>query len=182
MTRSLKEPYYPNPVPTDPARLQQYLFDEFNKIKDALVPQPVALAIEETDTYVVGTLPNWVQAFVGGTPAWDVPGGSFDSVTGFWTCPQQGLYSADIQLKVEPFGSGNKQYYAGVRLYKDSGGVVEYRETTDGGDDAVPLGVTLSGLLPLLQGDILGVEFTIVHDQFTGVADYNIGWQMLRVS
>ena len=144
MPKSLELPYYPNPVPTDPARLQQYLFDELNKIKTAFVAQPVALSVEEIDTYAVVTAPNWVVAFIGETPTWDVPGG-FDSVTGLWTCPQSGLYSADVQLEVAPFGAGNKQYYAGVRLYRDSGGAITYKETTDGGDDSVPLGVTLAG-------------------------------------
>lgn len=182
MTRSIKLPYQPNIVPTDPAELPRWLDVELNKISLALVAQPVAMAIDETGDYVVYTFPNWGRVFVGVAPSWDVPGGNFDTATAIWTCPQSGLYSLDANLKVEPYGSGNKNYFAGVRIYRDSGGVITYKETTDGGVDNIPLGVQLAGLVPLLQGDQLAVEMTIVHETFVGTAPYDIGWQILWVA
>ena len=182
MPNSINIPYSPGQVPTGVDGLPRFLADEFRRIQEALVAQPVALSVDETGDYTVGTVANWVRAFVGATPGWDVPGGNFDSTTGIWTCPQSGLYSITSELEVSPYGLGNKNYYAGIRIYRDSGGVITYRETTDGGVDNVPLGVTLAGLIPLLQGDQLAIEMTIVHETFVGTAPYDIGWQVLAVS
>ena len=182
MPNSINIPYTPGQVPTGVDGLPRFLADEFRRIQEALIAQPVAMAVDETGDYAVGTVENWVRVFVGATPSWDVPGGNFDSVTGIWTCPQSGLYSLDANLKVEPYGAGNKNYFAGVRIEIDRGGVITYKETTDGGVDNIPLGVQLAGLIPLLQGDKLAVEMTIVHETFVGTAPYDIGWQILAVS
>jgi len=182
MPKSLPYVYKPDPSPYTLDDVPRYLEQELNRIAQALIAQPVAMAVEEVGDYIVYTFPNWVRVFVGVAPSWDVPGGDFDSATGYWTCPQRGLYSIDANLEVQPYGSGNKNYYAGVRIYRDAGGVITYNETTDGGVDDIPLGVNLSGLIPLDQGDILAVEITIVHETFVGTAPYDIGWQILRVS
>ena len=184
MPKSIPLPYHPNPVPSQLDDVPRYLYDELVRIKEAFIEQPTAMAIETSFDYTVTTVLIWDRIFNDGVvvPTWDIPGGGFDNTTGEWTCPQDGLYSIDVQMTVQPYGAGNKDYYAGLRLYKDSGGVVEYRETTDGGDDAIPLGVTLSGLIPLLQGDVLAVDAAVVHDQFVGTTTVDVGWQILRQS
>lgn len=182
MPRSLSVPYYPNPTPLDAEDLPRYLEDEVRRIREAMIAQPVAMTVDEIDSIVVTTDINWLQVFIGETADWDVPGGSWDPTTGVWTCPQSGLYSTDLQAEIQPFGAGNKNYYAGIAITRDRGGALLRWENTDGGDDAIPLGVTLSGLVPYLQGDKIHAELTVVHDQFVGVADYKISMQLLRVS
>ena len=184
MSRSLPLPYNPNPVPSNRDDLPRYIYDELVRIKESFIAQPTALAIEDSFDYPVTTVLTWERMFDGGVvvPTWDVPGGGFDNTTGEWTCPQYGLYSVNVQMTVQPYGSGNKDYYAGLRLYIDRGGIIEYRESTDGGDDAIPLGVTLNGLLPIQQGDVLAVDAAVVHDIFVGVAPVDIAWQILRQS
>jgi hypothetical protein len=184
MSKSLSIDYQPEPTPYTIEDLPRYVEQELNKIAQALenASQPVALSVDEQGNFLVTTIVTWVQVLIGETAGWDVPGGSWDPTTGIYTVPQQGLYSVNAQLEVSPFGAGNKTYYAGLRLYRDRGGVVEFVESTDGGDDAIPLGVTISGLLPLLQGDRLGLEMTIVHDQFSGTAPYNVAMQIKRES
>jgi hypothetical protein len=182
MSRSISIPYQPNIVPTDPNELPRWLDVELNKIALALIAQPVAMAVKDEGPVIIGPAINWQTLFIGNSPDWDVPGGDFNSTTGEWTCPESGLYSIDLQMEVAPFGLGNKNYYAGIAVVIDSGGTITRYESTDGGDDNIPLGVSLSGLAPLLQGDVLHTEGTIVHENQTGTVDVKIGWQVLNVS
>lgn len=182
MVKSVIPAYVPNIVPSGVEDLPRFLNEELERIRQAMQAQPVALAVEEVGDFAVTQIVTWERAFIGATPAWDIPGGNFDSATAQWTCPQTGLYSIDVQLEVAPFGAGNKNYYAGIRIYHLSGQTVDYRESSDGGVDNVPLGVNMAGLVPLTQGDVVAVDMTVVHDTWVGVAPYDIGWQMLSVS
>ena len=181
MTRSLQEQYYPAPVPTRAEDLPRYLESEFMRIRESLIAQPVALSVTETGTYDVTTTLAWFDLFIGETPTWETPGGSFDPTTGDWTCPQTGLYQVTLSLEVSPFGAGNKVYYAGVAI-DWTGATTGRLESTDGGDDSIPLGVTLTGQITIQQGTVLAFEAAIVHDQFAGLADYEANIQILRVS
>ncbi|RKZ92544.1 MAG: hypothetical protein DRQ40_08615 [Gammaproteobacteria bacterium] len=183
MPRSLQEEYYPSPVPRDPNELPRYLESEFHKIRESLIAQPVALSVAEEGAALVTTVVTWFDLFIDEAPEWDVPGGSFDPVTGIWTCPQQGLHQLALSIEVEPFGSGNKTYYAGVAIdYVGQDGIPGRAESADGGDDAIPLGVTLDIQVPILFGSILKCQAAIVHDQFSGTANYKARLQILRVS
>jgi len=180
--RSLVEPYYPHPAPDNPADLNRYIYLELIRIAEAIRAQPVALTVMEADDYTVGSVPAWTQVFLGADPDWDVPGGNFDPITGDGTCSQSGLYTLSAQLEVEPYGSGNKNYYAGIQVRIDRDAVITIHESTDGGVDNIPLGVSLSGQVPLLAGDIVSTYIDIVHETFTGVAPYEVNLQLLRVS
>lgn len=181
MTKSLSIPYAPNPVPGQVEDLPRYIYDELARIKEALVAQPVSFDIANPDHQLaIGTTPNWEIGMIGIDPRWEVPGGEFDSATGRWTCPKSGLYQVNAHAEVAPFGSGNKIYYAGIRLQHERDlAIVETFESTDGGDDDIPLGVTLSGLVPLLQGDVLYTEWTAVHENQTGTVTAKAAWQIL---
>jgi hypothetical protein len=182
MPRSLKQPYYPHPVPTDITDLPRYLRDEFDRISNSLVPEPVALSVSEADAFLVTTVVTWADLFIGEVPGWEVPGGQFDQATGIWTNPKEGLYSIDLSMEVAPFGAGNKNYFAGVRILFTGPGAPITLTSTDGGDDSIPLGVTLSGLVPLNVGTTIECEATIVHDQFIGSADYFASLQIINVA
>ena len=181
MSRSLQIPYSPSAVPRNPDELPRFLEAEFRRIQTALLAEPVALSVQEEDAIAVTTAINWTDLFTGATPVWEIPGGSFDTTDGNWTCPQTGLYQVSLTLEVAPFGGGNKTYYAGVAI-DWTGESSGRRESTTGGDDEIPLGVSLVGMVFLYQGTELSFEFTIVHDQFSGVADYKAAAQILRVS
>ena len=183
MTKSLPIDYYPAPVPTDPAELPRYIDQELSRIRNALIAQPVALTITETSTINVTTTPNWQRLFQIDEPSWEVPGGTWNRLTAEWICPAIGLYQAIVDLRVAPYGSGNKVYYAGIRLYTEPvGEVATFIEAVDSGDDAFRLGVTLPVQIPLAQGTKVWVEGTVVHDQFVGTTTADSSLQLFRVS
>jgi len=182
MSRDLQRPYAPFPVPNDPKELPRYIAAELDRIRQALIAQPVALSVEESDSITVTTTVNWSDLFIGSTPTWDVPGGNFEPSTGIWTNPQYGLYHAVLSLEVKPFGSGNKEYYASIAIDYESPTGPERIESSDGGSDIVPLGVTLTGQMPIIFGSPVKCQVTIVHEQFVGIAAYTARLQLLRVS
>ena len=183
MTRSLSLPYDPNPVPSSVEELPAFLFDELRRISLALYATPVTFADRESETIEIGPAVIWRRLFdTGGTPIWEVPGGQFDNATGIWTCPQKGLYSMSATITVQPFGGvGGKSYYAGLRMTVEQNAAIVYQiETSDGGFDDVPLGVTLSGMIPLQQGDQVYVDAAVVHENQTGTVDVVDSWQIIR--
>ena len=181
MPRSLPIPYAPNPVPSQLEDVPRYLYDELTRIKEALVAEPVAFAISDDTSEPIGPTINWQILFDDGqSPNWEFPGGEYDPATGRWTCPKGGLHSVDLQMEISAFGSGNKNYYGGLRVHVERDGlIIDTFESTDGGDDDIPLGVTLTGMIPLLQGDVVYCEATIVHENQTGLVDVSLGWQIL---
>lgn len=181
MARSLSVPYSPAPVPRNPDDLPRYLEDEFQRIRQALIAQPVAFTISEDYLIAIDTVENWQTVFIGVEPFWDIPGGGWDSTTGLWTCPQSGLYQLSVTLEVQAFGGGNKNYYAGLAIVI-TGEDPRRLESIDGGDDDVPLGVSLMGQVFLWQGDTLRFEATVVHENGTGNVDATVAAQVLRVS
>ena len=185
MVKPLQEDYYPLPIPSDVAGLPRFLEEELERIKNALYAQPVALTVEEQALADVTLLPNWQRLFDGGTtPIWEVPGGNFDNTTGEWTCPRDGLYQAFVSLRVEAFGTGNKSYYAGLRMTKANadGSPNKVIEAADSGVDDFVLTVDLQFQTSVQAGAVLYVEGTSVHDQFTGTTDTTARWQLSRVS
>ena len=184
MTRSLPIDYWPAPGPTDIQEIPRYLEQELYRIAESLIAQPVALTVTETSVVTVTTTPNWQRLFVGQPASWDVPGGSWDAVLGEWTCPQGGLYFTIADLRVEPYGAGNKQYYAGIRqvIEPADGGAPVVVQAIDSGQDDFELGVTLPLQLPIAFGDRVYYEATVVHDQFVGDATINSSVQLFRVS
>jgi hypothetical protein len=183
MSKPLQEEYYPLPVPGND-EMARFLEEELERIRNALYAQPVAFTISETANLDVTTVPNWQRLFQISPPSWEVPGGEWNTLLAQWTCPQNGLYQHTVDFRVEPYGSGNKQYFAGIRLYRvpADGGATEVIEAVDSGQDDFPLGVTLPVQAPAYAGDIFYVEGTVVHETFVGVAPTEASWQLNRVS
>jgi hypothetical protein len=184
MSRSLPIDYQPLPVPYDPRELPRYLEQELYRISQSLISQPVALTVDETSVLQVTTVANWQRLFLSQTASWDIPGGGWDPVLAEWTCPQQGLYFNIADLRVEPYGAGNKTYYAGVRIVIDraDGSPDVVVQAVDSGQDDFDLGVTLPLQTPIFFGDVVHWEATVVHDQFIGDATINSSTQLFRVS
>lgn len=185
MARNVPLPYDPDQVPSQVEDLPRFLETELYRIATAMQANAVSFAIHHpVETVPIGTTPNWAVMFDDGTlPSWDFPGGDFDPNTGIWVCPQDGLYHMATQLEVAPFGSGNKMYYAGIRLHQERQSVsVNVWEAFDGGDDNIPLGVALTVLIPALQGDVFYTESTAVHENQTGTVEAKAGWQIIRTA
>ena len=183
MVKSIPEEYRPAPNPANVEELPRYVFQELNKIANALKAQPTAFTISETSTVNVTTAVNWQRLYIGVDASWDIPGGAWDPGPAEWTCPQSGLYQVIADTRVQPFGAGNKMYYAGLALLILEPDLTLTRfETTDGGDDSVPLGVTMAFQLPISIGTRIYFEATAVHDQFSGTTAADSSAQVLRVS
>ena len=185
MARPLQQEYDPNPVPSNLDDIPRFLFEELERIKVALYAQPVAMTVTQTATVTVTTTPNWQRLFnTGDQPSWEVPGGNFNPATGEWTCPQFGLYQHFVDMRIQPYGTGNKSYYAGIRLWRvpADGSPNEVVEAVDSGVDDFELAVTLPGQTVSQSGDIWYCEGTVVHDQFIGDATIDASWQLNRIS
>ena len=185
MTKSLPIDYKPEPTPYTLEDIPRYLEREFQRIAEALAEQPVALTVAETSIVTVTTIVSWQRLFSDSiVPSWEVPGGSWTSPPGQWVCPTQGLYQVIADLRVEPYGAGNKIYYAGVRvvIVHADGSPDTVVEAIDSGADDFMLGITLPVQVPLLQGDVVYFEATVVHDQFIGDTEIDSSAQLFRVS
>ena len=146
-----------------------------------MVAQPVALTVLKSGQLPIGPTRDWTNPFIGDDAAWDVPGGSWDPATGRWTCPQIGLYQISALLEIDPFGAGNKNYYAGLQL-RIIGEIGRIQETYDGGDDDIPLGVSFTGQQVFYQGDTIEFKITAVHENQTGTVAAQTHMQLLNVS
>ena len=186
MSKPVQAPYTPLLPPQTEGNedLTRYLYEELTRIKEALAADPVALTVSETSVITVTTVINWQRIFILALVNWDYPGGTWDNIAAEWTCPQVGLYSFTVDLRVEPYGAGNKNYYAGIRLniVRADGSGTDTLESIDSGDDNFMLGVTLPAQLVIFSGDVVYVTATVVHDQFIGDATINSSMQIHRIS
>ena len=189
MSTSLPIPYQPAPPPNtdDVSELTRYTYDELTRLAQGLInlQQPVALTVVDNNaTIPIGPLPVWERLFVGITPEWAVPSNTWNSATAEWTNPQDGLFNMSVVMEVQPFGIGNKDYYAGLRItvVKATGAPDVVYEVTDSGVDDFPLGVTLVIALPLYKGDVVYFEAAAVHENQTGTVDVDALAQITRIS
>ena len=169
MAKRPADRYHPGNLPDSLPGLIQFLYDELWRIADALNRFPVGLNVDETLLAVpISPVPAEYRLFEGETAALDLPGGGWDVPLGEWTVPLNGLYQINMNTVIDPFGSGNKDYAAKLRLYIDD---VETWSNTDVGDDAFPLSCSLaiSGLIS--RESVVRASIELVHDQFTGTCD-----------
>ena len=160
------ERYEPGLIPDTPAGLIQFLQDELPRISAALNKFPNGVGVAASYPAVpVTTTPTEYRLFEGALSNYDLPGGGWNSVTGEWTCAASGLYQVNLNAQVSPFGSGNKDYGADLRLYIDD---VEIWNSTAVGDDAYPLACSISVSGRLQRESIIRATITLVHDSFTG--------------
>jgi len=177
MPRRVQPPYWPGPIPDDPASMPAYLGFELRRIQEAFSQDPVSLRAHDAGVLAVGTTAVWHNPFETTAPEWDVPGGTFDG--GIWTVPQNGLYTLYLDLTVEPFGAGNKTYYASIRLLVDG---VEEPHAVQGGADDVPLSVFRAIPQVLQAGHKIEMEISAVHEQFTGTAPFLAWFAAVKLS
>ena len=167
MAKQPAEPYFPGNLPDTLTGLIAFLYDELWRISRALTEFPVGMNVGQSVGGVpITTIPTEFRLFEGEQALLDLPGGGWDVALGEWTVPLNGLFQINANCVVEPFGAGNKDYAATLRLYVND---VATWQNTDVGDDAFTLSCTLAISGSLKQGDVVRWSIGLVHDQFVGV-------------
>lgn len=155
-------------------------------IATAQLDQPTSVGLRSAGDIPVTLLPTWYILFADnsleGVP-WINPSSSFDTTTGIYTVPQEGVYSFAVTLTVPAFGGGNKEYYAGIRMTIAplSGPPIETIQYS-GGIDSTPLTVTLSWTYPAAQGGQAAWDATVVHENQLGTVPFDAVLQINRIS
>lgn len=178
MSRSDRNRYYPGPVPTDPVALAEYLEQELYQISQALYPDPTHLSVRASGDVEIGPVENWQNPMIGAAPSVSNPGMSWDSAAGAWTVAESGLYVDMLSAQVSAFSGGNRNYYVGLRLVVDG---VPLDTRFAGGNDDVPLQVVLSNQGVLESGQVVTVESTPIHDQFSGTVFGLVTWILRKL-
>lgn len=176
MTRSLPRGYVPGVPPVDFKDWPRWIDWELNQIADRFNQPTVALAVTGSETIAISPVLNTITLGIDDVPNIDNQGG-WDPITGTYTVPQSGLWDGAVNASISAFGLGNKTYFALLEILVN--GVVR-AETTDGGSDDVPLGVSLTGPLILLQGDQVIIHLSTLHETFTGVSDVFYNFSYIR--
>lgn len=177
MARVNPENYIPTVPPIEFPGWHRWIDGELQRISKALQADPVIFAIDNSGlTIGIDTTPTTVILGINDTPIIDFPGGAWDPVTGEYTVAQSGLYSSTAQCFIAAFGPGNKTYQANIEVFVNN--VLRAVQITGGADD-VPLSVNISATLILEVEDVVRMELTTLHEQFTGSSTYayNIGYQ-----
>lgn len=174
--RSLPIPYRPNNPPgpgSTPEQSIRAIWTEFTRIAAALtdLDRPLSLAVSGTDTINVGATASYlVMLDASPTVTWQEPGGTFDPLTGTWTCSSEGVFAVNVSVVSNPFPApATKSYSVNVRLTRTpfGGAPVVYSFAGGGLDDQFVTAVG-SFLLALQQGDTLQVTAAGVHATKTG--------------
>lgn len=176
MPKRLPEPYRPTTPPNDFKDWPRWITDELWRLTAAIESNPVMIDITGSGTINIDDVPNTVVLGIGDDPLFDYPGGAWDSATGTFTASLSGIYNIACQATIQAFGSGNKSYYGQLQCNVNGAPRVS---NFDGGADDVPLGLSLSSNIILVVGDSVTMEISAVHEQFTGVSDYDyrLGYQ-----
>lgn len=177
MAVELPQPYEPTNPPVSFEDWPRWIDDELHRIRDALIANPVIMAVEGGGTIGIAVTPTTVRLGIGDSPAIDFPQGSWDPTLGEYLVSLGGIYAIGVQAFIEAFGPGNKSYQATLEVFVNS---VSRAVQISGGADDVPLALNLSTTLALLSEDVIYVEMTTIHEQFTGTSDYVYSMNFLR--
>ena len=180
MPKIVQQPYYHTNPPDNMEDWPRWLDDELRRIEEALKADPVILAVSDSGSMGIDILPTTQILGLTDTPLLDIPSGSWDPITAVWTCPLDGIYSVSAQVFIDPFGPGNKAYFASIECNELLPTPQLLAVSFDGGDDDVPLGIALSLPLLILAGTDIQMSLIVQHEQFTGTIDYNATFSYLR--
>ena len=179
MPVQLPEPYEPTNPPIKFEDWPRWIDDELHRIRDALQANPVIMAVEGGDVIIIDTVPTTVRLGIGDVTQIDIPQGSWDPALAEYSVSLGGIYSINVQAFISAFGPGNKAYQATLELFVNG---QSRSSVVDGGSDDVPLALNLNTMELLLNSDVIYVELTTLHEQFTGVSDYVYAMNLLRTA
>ena len=161
-------PYIPGP-PSNAGNAEQNraIWREFQKIRDELQAAAAYFSATESQPIPIGTTPVW--GVLTPVAVWDYPGGSWDEPNGIWTCRVPGYYSLSASVAIAGFGTGNQDYYVGVRLTVTlPGGAPQTTEQYASGQDNLPITASIGFDTLLAQGATVVAEGAAVHQNQTG--------------
>ena len=187
MTSGIYEQYQSGPVPQDiHPSTSRYLEDEFHRIAELTAPKKAPGLFYITNTELLVPIENppgtWNKLFVGIDETVDLPDGSWDSVTGTWTCPFAGTYVLTLTLQwfsIGTQGGGFINLFAGIA--ENGANPPTYQAYMD-----VPVG-TGATVIPLTQLVILDAAETIefyaeaLSTQTTQTADLYATAEILKI-
>lgn len=180
MARRLPDRYYPTVPPLEFQGWPRWIDDELHRLEIALNGNPVLMGLANTGLIDINPPPAVFQRLgVGVIAEPEYPLGSWDPVVAEWVCPQDGTYIITAKATIEPFGSGNKSYYAQINTY--IAGVLEDESIASSVDD-VPLTVNTNINVLLRSPQIVYFDVAAVHEQFSGTSDYAMKLSILRIS
>ena len=180
MAKVVQQRYYHTNPPDDMKDWPRWLDDELRRIEESLKADPVILAVDDADTIDIDIIPNTVILGINDNPTIDIPSGSWDPVTGIWTCPLDGIYDFTAQVFIEAFGAGNKDYFASIEVNELTPTPQLLAVSFDGGGDDVPLGIALAKPILILAETTIQWSLTAEHEQFTGTVNYTATFSCLR--
>jgi hypothetical protein len=176
--RSAILPYVPSNPPTGTNRA---VWDEFYKLQQALadLDRPLALSITSTKSIPVQATTVWTRLFNEGIGLeYALPADQFDTTTGIWTVPQEGLYSVTIIVEIPAFpNAGNRLYEATLRttVHPVDGSADRVVLSKAGGPDEATLRFTATIMRPLSAGDQIWFDIDLTEETFTGsVSVFNV--------
>jgi len=179
MAKSLPQTYEPTNPPNRFEDWHRWMDDELNRIRIALVSNPVVMTVNGTGSIGIAVTPTTITLGIGDAPELDVPEGSWDTATGEWVCSLGGLYSLTVQCFIAAFGPGNKTYQATLEVFVNN---ISRSVQISGGADDVPLALNLNASLALLSEDIVRIDLTTIHEQFTGTSNYTYQITIIRAA
>ena len=177
MAKQLPQTYEPTVPPIEFEGWHRWIDDELHRIQFALASNPVVMTVSGSGTIGIDTTPTTITLGIGDSPLLDVPEGSWDPATGEWSCSLAGLYSIQCQAFIDAFGPGNKTYQATLEVFVND---ISRSIQISGGADDVPLALNLNASLLLLSEDLVRIEMTTLHEQFTGTSDYVYSLSYIR--
>lgn len=180
MAKILPSDYRPSNPPIKFASWHRWIVEELNRIARRLIDNPVILALGQTGAPVdISPVLNSIVLGIGSIPSPEFPEGSYDPLTGVWTCPLNGIYSMTSTVAVDPFGTGNKAWEAVIVIYRNG---VRAFEAGGSGIDDVRLFINMGVPLIFTAGDTIRLELETIHDQFTGSTTYDYRMGLTRLS
>lgn len=177
MAKDVPVPYEPTNPPNEFRDWHRWIDEELHRIQFALAANPIIMAVEGGGTIGIDTTPTTVRLGLGDDPEIDVPSGSWDPILAEYSASLGGLYDVGVQAFIQAFGPGNKSYQATLEVFVN--GLTRGVQIQGGADD-VPLALNFNKPLVLLSQDVVYVEMTTVHEQFTGSSDYVYSMNFIR--
>lgn len=161
--------YSPSVPPEKFEDWARWIDDELYQISLTFLTDISMLALSSDGVILVEDVPNPVVLGIGFDPIIDRPSGGWDKVTGEFIVTEAGFYLVSGNVSINPFGTGNKNYGAQLEIFVN--GVSEFFQANGGADD-VPLGMSMSHSVSLRREDIVTMELSVIHEQFTGSSNY----------
>ncbi len=178
MARDNPEVYHPTSPPIEFPDWHRWIDGELSRIALSLAANPIIMTVANGGLPIgIDTTPTTVIIGINDAALFDFPGGAWDPATAEYTVGQGGLYTVQCQVFLDAFGPGNKSYHATLEVFVNN--ITRAVQLTGGADD-VPLAVNLNNMLILEVEDLVRVELTVVHEQFTGATTYSYSLSYLR--